>query len=227
MHRELLITNDGSHTLTIPSMGITYHSHHGAIQESTHVYIKAGLDHYLPKNKTSEALSVFELGFGTGLNALLTMIRAEELQQKIVYEAIELFPIENEIVESLNYCKVLDRRDLEPVFLLLHNSDWEKEIEITPYFTLKKIRKSLKDFDQGNNYHLVYFDAFSPDEQPELWTAAIFSQVFTMMKEGGIFVTYCSKSEVRRNLTSVGFDVKKIPGPRGKREMIFATKPYR
>jgi tRNA U34 5-methylaminomethyl-2-thiouridine-forming methyltransferase MnmC len=225
MQRELMITNDGSHTVAIPSMGVTYHSHHGAIQESTHVYINAGLEYYLQKNKTTETLSIFEMGFGTGLNALLTLIKAEELQKKIVYEAVELFPIDNQMADSLNYCKTLDRPDLEPVFLSLHNSDWEKEIKITSYFTIKKIRKSAEDFNQGNNYHLVYFDAFSPAEQPELWTIPIFSQVYAMMKEGGVFVTYCSKSEVRRNLASVGFDVKKIPGPRGKREMILATKP--
>ena len=226
MQRELLITNDGSHTIAIPYLGVTYHSHHGAIQESMHVYINAGLKYYLQKNKTTEAISIFEMGFGTGLNALLTLIQAEELQQQIVYEAVELFPIDNQIVDSLNYCKTLDRPDLEPAFLSLHNSDWETEIKISTYFTIKKVRKSVKDFTQGNNYHLVYFDAFSPAEQPELWTAAIFSQVHAMMKEGGVFVTYCSKSEVRRNLSSVGFDVKKVPGPRGKREMILATKPY-
>jgi len=225
MQKELLITNDGSHTVSIPSMGVTYHSHHGAIQESLHVYINAGLDHYLKNNQTKKQIAVFEMGFGTGLNALLTLIRSEELQQPIFYETIELFPIESEMVDSLNYCKTLNRPDLEPVFLSLHNSDWEKEVKVNPFFTLKKIRKSFKDFDQGKNYDLVYFDAFSPVEQPDLWTAAIFSKIFKMMREGGVFVTYSSKSEVRKNLATAGFDVKKIPGPRGKREMILATKP--
>ena len=224
MQKELLITNDGSHTVSIPSMGVTYHSHHGAIQESMHVYINAGLDPYLQNHPTKKPLSIFEMGFGTGLNALLTLIRTEHLQQPIIYETIELFPIESEMVDSLNYCNTLNRPDLEPVFLSLHRSDWEKEIEINRYFTLKKFRRSMHDFEQGKNYDIVYFDAFSPVEQPALWTSDIFSKVFGTMKEGGVFVTYCSKSVVRRNLDSVGFDVKKIPGPRGKREMIVATK---
>ena len=224
MQKELLITNDGSHTVSIPSMGVTYHSHHGAIQESLHVYINAGLDQYLQKNKAKKQVSIFEMGFGTGLNALLTLIRSEEFQQPVFYETIELFPIEGEMVESLNYCNTLNRQDLEPAFLALHTSDWEKEREISPNFIFKKIRKSMKNFDQGKNYDLVYFDAFSPVEQPDLWTTDIFSQLYAMMKEGGVLVTYFSKSEVRKNLVAAGFDVKKIPGPRGKREMVFATK---
>lgn len=221
MERSIIITKDGSHTIAIPEMNVTYHSHHGAIQESMHVFIDAGLKYVSDTLKVSDT-SVFEMGFGTGLSALLTLIEAERKQLKIHYTTIELFPLQEAETPLLNYCEQLHRKDLKPVFQQLHQCEWEKDISISPFFTIKKIRIDLFNLSTYQPVNLIYYDAFSPSAQPELWTKEVFEKLYNILLPGGILVTYCSKSDVRRAMQAAGFIVEKIEGPRGKREMVRA-----
>jgi tRNA U34 5-methylaminomethyl-2-thiouridine-forming methyltransferase MnmC len=206
----------------LPESNVTYHSIHGAVQESKHVFIEAGLRSLNPARKT--IVNIFEMGFGTGLNALLTMIEAEKLERAIHYEAIEQFPLDNKQIGSLNYCTQLGRQDLQMVFEQLHHCEWEKTVKLTPKFTFKKSAANLLDFETPETFELIYFDAFAPNVQPELWTKEIFDKMFEMLEQGAILVTYCSKGDVRRAMQAAGFVIEKLPGPPGKREMIRATK---
>ena len=220
MQREIQLTADGSHTLSIPEMNVTYHSHHGAIGESKHVYIDAGLEPLL-NNPGQSAIHIFEMGLGTGLNALLSLQKAIKYKQPIHYTAIELFPLTETEITQINYGHLLN---MESDFLSIHNCEWEKEICIHECLTLKKIKASLADTIITNPVNCIYFDAFSPTVQPELWTREIFEKMYKILAPGGLLVTYCSKSEIRRNMTAAGFTVTKIPGPWGKREMVRAGK---
>jgi len=222
MQRKLILTGDGSHTISMPELNVTYHSIHGAIQESKHVFIEAGLKSLLPVEGT--ALNVFEMGFGTGLNALLTIIESERLQRKIYYETVEQFPVDNGEVRSLNYCEQLGREELQPIFEQLHSCEWEKKVNITENFGFNKSRTNLLNLETSETFELIYFDAFAPNVQPELWTNGIFEKMFAMLEPGGILVTYCSKGDVRRAMQAAGFIVEKLPGPRGKREMTRALR---
>ena len=231
MLRQPIITKDGSHTISIPEMNVTYHSHHGAIQESMHVFIDAGLN-YLSANLPKTGIRIFEMGFGTGLNALLSFIEAEKNHVKIHYTTVELFPLQENEITSLNYCEQLHRKDVEPIFYQLHQCEWEKDIPIAPYFTIHKVKTSLLKFKtspleslETKLYDLIYYDAFAPAAQPELWTKEVFEKLFSMLLPGGILVTYSSKGDVRRAMQAAGFTVEKIPGPPGKREMVRATLP--
>jgi len=201
-------------------MNVTYHSIYGAIQESKHVFIEAGLKSLILTEATR--LNIFEVGFGTGLNALLTIIETEKLQREIYYETVEQYPLDNGEVKSLNYCKQLDRTDLQSLFEQLHTSEWEKKINITKGFCLKKTKTNVLNFETSGTFELIYFDAFAPNVQPELWTIEIFEKMFSILKPGGLLVTYCSKGDVRRAMQAAGFIVEKLPGPKGKREMIRA-----
>jgi len=218
MQRKLILTGDGSHTISMPELNVTYHSIHGAIQESKHVFIEAGLKSLILAEAAQ--LNIFEMGFGTGLNALLTIIEAEKLQKDIHYETVEQFPLDSNETRSLNYCKQLDREDLQPLFGQLHSCEWEKITNITANFCFKKSRSNLLSFETSETFNLIYFDAFAPNAQPELWTKEIFEKMFAMLKPGGVLVTYCSKGDVRRAIQAAGFIVEKLPGPKGKREMI-------
>lgn len=222
MERSIIITKDGSHTVSIPELNVTYHSHHGAIQESLHVFIEAGL--LKSGSFPVSDIYIFEMGFGTGLNALLTLIEAEKSKCPVHYTAIELFPLREEEITKLNYCEYLERPELATIFKKLHNCEWEKSIAITSYFTLTKKKASLITYSFDQLVSLIYFDAFAPAAQPELWTKEIFEKIFAMLASGGILVTYCSKGEVRRNMAAAGFTIEKIPGPPGKREMVRAIK---
>ncbi|HEY6503572.1 MAG TPA: tRNA (5-methylaminomethyl-2-thiouridine)(34)-methyltransferase MnmD [Chitinophagaceae bacterium] len=227
MQRQPVITKDGSHTLAVPEMNVTYHSLHGAIQESLHVYIQAGLykvSDAPAKGGTSDTIRIFEMGFGTGLNALLTQIENEKLQLPVHYTAIELFPLDTREVHLLNYCRLLDKPGLQTAFEQIHQCDWEKDIAITPLFTIHKINCNLVNFSSGRLFNLVYFDAFAPAAQPGLWTKEVFENLYRMMYDDGILVTYCSKGDVRRAMQAAGFKTERISGPRGKREMLRAAK---
>src|SRR5215831_13677576 len=223
MERKIIYTKDGSHTVSIPEKNITYHSIHGAIQESNHVFIKEGLLYQLQK-LSSNQINIFEIGFGTGLNALLTLIETEKFQQMIYYETTELFPLTDDEVKSLNYCDQLQRSDLHKIFEQFHNCDWEKEIAITPNFHFKKTKTNLLNFETSEPFKLIYFDAFAPNAQPELWTKEVFEKMISILKPKGILVTYCSKGDVRRAMQAAGFTVEKVPGPPGKREMLRAIR---
>jgi len=224
MERRVIITADGSSTVSIPEMNVTYHSTHGAIQESLHVFIKAGLNQALPAHSS---VSVLEMGFGTGLNALLTLMEAEAAKKPVHYTSIELYPLEPEYSRTLNYCEQLNRNDLQQSFETLHASVWEKDIPVTEYFTLFKSGTDLLNFEtpgSGQVFHLIYFDAFAPTAQPQLWTSTVFERLFALLLPGGLLVTYCSKGDVRRAMQAAGFRVEKLAGPPGKREMVRAWK---
>jgi tRNA U34 5-methylaminomethyl-2-thiouridine-forming methyltransferase MnmC len=218
MHSELILTNDGSHTILIPQLDVTFHSRHGAVQESLHVFIDAGLHYTWTQEEGNRATTtIFELGLGTGLNALLTCAEAVKQQRRVVYTAIEPFPLADGITDALNY------NDPAGYLERIHKAPWNQLTEINEYFSIEK--STLKFEQAGGSYQLVYFDAFGPEVQPELWSVNSFLKLFDMMKPGAVLTTYCSKSEVRRNMTAAGLKVIKIQGPWGKREMVRAMRP--
>lgn len=220
MERHIQITADGSHTVAIPGLQLTYHSMHGAIQESMHVYIRSGLQ---PLLGTYPVLRIFEMGLGTGLNALLTQQEAAMQRQQVYYETIELYPLSTAEVQLLNYNILLNSRPRPCLLEDLHTAPWDDDVQISPLFTLHKKQQSLLQYLESplqEPFHLIYFDAFDLAAQPELWTQRVFEQLFARMYEGGILLTYCSKSAVRRAMQAAGFMVEKLPGPAGKREIV-------
>lgn len=218
IQRELQETADGSHTLFIPEMDEHYHSVNGAVQESRHVFIEAGLHHQAKKD-----ITVFEIGFGTGLNAFLTLLDAEENGRKVDYHSVELYPLEQELVQSLNYGKVICP-EKEDLFQALHAAPWNETANITNLFTLHKIQGDNNTCPLPEGIDLVYFDAFAPDKQPEMWNQEIFDRLYAHMAQGGILTTYCAKGAVRRMMKEAGYSVERIPGPPGKREMLRAIR---
>lgn len=224
MHRHLFITHDGSHTIALNDGKVTYHSVHGAFQESMHVFIRSGLDFFCQLNNAKH-VRIFEVGLGTGLNVLLTLDYALRNSLCVDYMAIEAFPLEVQEYSQLNYAA---NNQLLPLavsrFLDIHRVAWGERSELIPHFYLTKLEASLVDFVFSHRYDLIYFDAFAPDDQPELWTKSIFEKIYNAVDPGGVLVTYCSKGVVRRTLVEVGFNVEKLPGPPGKREMIRCLK---
>jgi tRNA U34 5-methylaminomethyl-2-thiouridine-forming methyltransferase MnmC len=223
MERKMIITEDGSSSISIPKMNVTYHSVHGAIQESKHVFIEAGLNGS-DRLKRSDPLYIFEMGFGTGLNALLTLVESEKWNRRIYYETIEPFPLDKEPIKSLNFCQQLQRNDLQSLFEKMHSCAWENKIPVTENFILKKLKTNLLNYETEKNFDLIYFDAFDPNVQPELWTKEVFEKMFSMLNPESVLVTYSSKGSVRRAMQTAGFIVEKLPGPPGKREIIRANK---
>lgn len=221
MSQNIISTADGSQTIQSTKWQNTWHSRYGAVQESQHVFIKHGL---MPLLNNLPQINIFEMGLGTGLNALLTLIKASEQQQKIHYSAVELHPLEQELIPQLNYCSFLHKTDFQQQFLQIHNNQWEIPATINPYFTFQKHNTCLTEFKPALKYNLIYFDAFSPNEQPHLWTEAVFAQLFKALATNGVLVTYCCKTTVRRAMENVGFTLHKLKGPPGKREMLKAVK---
>lgn len=218
MQCEIRITGDGSATLFVPELNEHYHSIHGAVQESKHVFIDMGL-----KSIYGRYIRIFEFGFGTGLNALLTLLNG--LGKVIVYHTMELFPLTWEEVEKLGYHKFLRLTEKQfKVFKQMHDVKWEEEIAVTSDFILKKIKASILEYPLHNSYDLIYFDAFAPGIQPELWDKAVFSKLYDLMIPNAILVTYCAKGEVRRILQHAGFIIERLSGPPGKREMLRAIR---
>lgn len=222
MMREIQVTGDGSHTLCLPDSEVTFHSRYGAIQESEHVYIGAGLQPFIGK---TEPIRIFEMGFGTGLNAFLSYLEAKEAQVKIEYEAVENNPLSREEYKTLNYAEALRKKEFAESFQMMHQTPWNKTIRMGTMFSLIKHQVNLEDFKTDKSFHIIFFDAFAPTHQPELWSADIFGHMFDLLVPGGILTTYCSKGAVRRTLTDSGFTIEKLPGPWGKREMVRAIKP--
>lgn len=220
---EVVATGDGSHTLFIPSLGEHYHSFHSSVRESEHVYIHAGLEE--ARKVFGNDLNVFEIGFGTGLNALVTALAGAARQLQIRYHSIEKYPLSKETCEALNYCDFIEVPGCVEVFSSLHDAPWGAEINAGGLL-LKKIDDDFFSFaTQSEFYHLIYFDAFGFRAQEEFWTEAVFEKCLKMLRPGGILVTYASKGLVRRNMAAAGFQVDKLPGPPGKREMVRAVKP--
>ena len=216
---SLITTKDGSHTLFNKELGEHYHSTFGAIQESEHIFINGALDRL--KDKKS-SIDILEIGFGTGLNALLTLLWADKNRIPVNYHGLESYPISFEVASSLNYYKEL-HIDQE-LFLKLHQFS-EDPIKATEFFTIKhEMQKLEKAVFLADHYDIVYFDAFSPEVQPELWTAEIFQKLFRTIKTNGVLTTYSCKGDVKRAMRTAGFEIEKLPGPPGKREFLKAIK---
>ena len=215
---EIIKTHDNSHTLFHHQFKERYHSIHGAINESKHVFINKGL-----KIIDKEPIKVFEFGFGTGLNALLTLIYSNQHQLKIDYNTIEAYPLETEKIKKLNYLELLKVNELEEDFLNMHYAKDDETLDFGNMNFLKSTKK-WEDFHSEKKFDLVYYDAFAPNVQPELWTVELFQKMYEMMEQEGILVTYCAKGYVKRNLKAAGFIIESIEGPPGKREMTRAVK---
>lgn len=213
-------TADGSVTLFLPDRDETYHSVHGAETESMHVFIKNGLE--VAANDKAK-LKVLEIGFGTGLNALLALLFAEKNQIAIEFVSTEKYPLQKEMVLQLNYGKRLLADEL---FLQLHTCSWNEVHPLNAHFSLFKHEGDFREANlEANSYDVIFFDAFAPRVQPELWTIEVFQQMYRLLHPGGILVTYCAKGEVKRTMKAAGFSVERLPGPPGKREMTRARKP--
>ena len=220
MEKYTVKTSDGSSTIFVPDLDETYHSTHGALQESLHVFISEGLEN----RSDLKDLSILEVGFGTGLNALLTYRAATELELKVKYTTLEAYPLDCNTVRLLNYTHLMQMEKLKNKFEQMHTCKWDVFVELDSFFAIKKLKMKLQDVRLENEFDLIYFDAFSPTTQPELWTEEIFASMYRSLKPGGVLVTYCAKGTVKRALKSVGFLLQSIPGPPGKREMSRAIK---
>ena len=221
MDLKIITTDDGSHSLFNETLDEIYHSKNGAIAESEHVFIKAGFD-FITKVRTD--LRILEVGFGTGLNVLLTALKSKSIGIKADYWTFEPFPVDPLIVGKLNYPSLLSP-EANGLWEKIHESPWNVSSNIREDFQLNRYKKKVEQHQLPVNYfHLVYFDAFAPSIQGELWTQEVFYKIFNAMVDQGVLVTYSAKGEVRRNLIAAGFDVERIPGPVGKREMIRACK---
>ena len=218
----LKTTADGSHTLFVPDLNEHYHSTNGALQESLQVFIENGL-HHVPS--CLKEINLLEVGFGTGLNALLTVLEAKKSQRKINYVAIEPHPVDAVLLGKLNYAEVIGGTEAIGYYKKLHEAGWAYPAFLSDYFIISKIQARLDEIAlRDRQFHLVYFDAFGPDVQPELWTEEIFSQLFKCMMPDGILVTYSCKGNVKRAMKAAGFTLEKLPGPAGKREVLRAMK---
>lgn len=219
---SLIETQDGSHSVLSHRFGVTYHSKYGAIQESRHVFIEAGL---FPQLMLQRDLAVLELGFGTGLNALLTLLEAERLQRHIFYQTIEAFPLSQEQAAQLNYPEQLDLPETRQWLSAMHGAASDAPAQITPHFQFSKNIGRFEALHFQNAFDVAYFDAFAPETQPELWTEDVLGRVYQALRPQGVLVTYCAKGVVKRTLKRLGFQIECIPGPPGKREMTRAVKP--
>lgn len=224
MKREIITTGDGSTTIHLPEWNEQYHSRHGAIQEAQHVFIEMGLKKLLEKD--IREISILEIGFGTGLNALVTWNYLKDETRQVTYTGVEAYPVSPEEAGKLNFADALKEKGAADVYGKLHNVFWEEPASIAPFFTLIKQKKFFDQIADVGQYDLIYFDAFGARVQPDLWTAEIFKIMHTSLKQGGILVTYAAKGSVRRAMQEVGFLVEKLPGPPGKREMLRAVKPH-
>ncbi|MCC6816588.1 MAG: tRNA (5-methylaminomethyl-2-thiouridine)(34)-methyltransferase MnmD [Saprospiraceae bacterium] len=216
-----IITSDGSSTLLNDKLQTTYHSQHGAIQESLFIYIRNGL---LPLIETSETIKIFEFGFGTGLNTWLSSKLAEEYFKKIQYTSIDNFIISDQIFSKLNYTEQYYFPNSKEILHIIQKSEWDKIVSITPYFNLLKRHCNWSDYSTNEKFDLIYFDAFGPQAQSELWNLDSLNKLYNLLEANGRLVTFCAQGQFRRDLKKAGFYVEKLPGPPGKREMTRAIK---
>jgi len=234
LKRKIITTSDGSKTIQIEDWNEQYHSIHGAIQEANHVFLKHGLFFHCAelvsasKNESTShtepvEVSILEIGFGTGLNAFLTLIEAEKLNQSITYVGVEAYPVALDEIEQLNYVELISK-DHAQIFEKMHSIPWEEQHHMTFNFQLEKQQKFFQDIKAEDTFDIIYFDAFGARVQPDLWTENIFMIMFKALKKNGVLVTYSAKGSVRRAMQTVGFTVERLPGPPGKREMLRARK---
>lgn len=219
----LHLTRDGSHTLLNAEFDETYHSRNGAWEESLYVFVRQGLEYRL-RQKLQACLCIFEMGFGTGLNALLSLQYAHEHNQKIAYYSIESRPLSLALIHQLNYTERLTDTD-RTYFIQLHEVAWNQTVTISPFVSLHKIQLPFQQLQTLPAADLVFYDAFAPDKQPELWSKPVFEKLFQAMNPGAVWVTYSAKGQIRRDLKDVGFNVERLPGPPMKRHMLRAEKP--
>lgn len=226
MKRIIEKTDDGSATLFVPELDEHYHSTKGARTESQHIFIDMGL-----KASTAASPRVLEIGFGTGLNAWLTLKEAERSCREVHYTGLELYPLAWEMVEQLGYIPSSEQQHAAELFKQLHTAPWEKEIQLTPHFTLLKqetdanLLKAETDINKLSSFDVIYFDAFAPEKQPEMWSQELFNRLYVLLNKDGILTTYCAKGIIRRMLQAAGFFVERLPGPPGgKREILRARK---
>ena len=219
-----LRTADGSFTYISPHFEETYHSRHGALAESRHVFIEAGLRAALSENP-SRPLAIFEMGFGSGLNALLSQLEAEKEKKIIHYHSIEAFPLPKEELEGFKIEELFPSPKVDEQFKRLHATDWGVSQTISPYFHLLKEKADFTKWTPPEEaYQLIFYDAFAPRAQAELWSLEITQKLYDMLESGGLLVTYCAQGQFKRNLKAAGFIVEALPGPKGKREMTRARK---
>ena len=212
-------TADGSYTLYVPELDEHYHSVKGALTESQHIFINMGLKH---SSVTSPHL--LEIGLGTGLNCVLTLLEAKENQRHVHYTGIERYPLNEEIIRKLNYPSIIGK-ECENDYFAIHQAPWEEDVCLSPWFTLHKMEGDFTHYSFEQKYDIIYFDAFAPEKQPEMWEQSLFDNLYQVLNEGGILTTYCAKGVVRRMLQTAGFKVERLPGPPGgKREILRATK---
>jgi tRNA U34 5-methylaminomethyl-2-thiouridine-forming methyltransferase MnmC len=215
---RIVTTSDGSHTIYVPELDEHYHSIHGAVTESEHIFLNAGFDFC-----KADPVRIFEVGFGTGLNALLTANRALSGKRVVHYTSIEKYPLGEELYENLNYYHFAGGEGSE-LFRKILLAEWGVKIRINEWFYLTKIKGDLAHFKTDEAYELIYFDAFGPDKQPEMWSMKIFAGISRITEKGGILVTYSVKGDVKRNLRANGFEIFLLPGPPGKRQILRAIK---
>lgn len=221
MKPTIVNTADGSKTIYLKELDEQYHSLNGAFTESGHVYIQSGFNFCKEQNP-----GVLEIGFGTGLNCLLTAMEAEKQKRNTIYFTIEKYPVAEKIIRQLNYGSLISP-DAEKVFQKIHTCSWGKTEQVSRYFQLCKLQADITAdaLNKVQECNVAYFDAFGPDKQPEMWTMAVFGKVFEKLKPNGIFVTYSAKGVVRRQLTATGLIMERLPGPPGKKEMLRGIKP--
>ena len=212
-------TADGSYTLYVPELDEHYHSVKGALTESQHIFIDMGLKH---SSVTSP--HILEIGLGTGLNCVLTLLEAKESQRHVHYTGIERYPLNEEIIRKLNYPSIIGK-ECEEDYFAIHQAPWEEDVCLSPWFTLHKLEGDFTHYSFEQKYDIIYFDAFAPEKQPEMWEQSLFDNLYQVLNEGGILTTYCAKGIVRRMLQTAGFKVERLPGPPGgKREILRAIK---
>jgi len=212
--KQIKYTKDGSTTLYAPEIDETYHSIHGAIQESLHIFINAGL-----KECKKQNINLLEVGFGTGLNAFLSLIEAEKSNKTIVYTALEKYPVCEKILRQLNYTKIYNA-EYQGHFTNIHSCKWGSTQKISSHFSIHKIQYDFTLYDDLQQYDVVFFDAFSPEKQSEMWSEKMFAKLYKHCATDAILTTYCAKGAVRRAMTAAGFKVERLSGPVGKREIL-------
>ncbi len=221
MPNSLFETEDGSHSLFSEQFGVSYHSKYGAIQETQHVFINAALRF---KAVLQNDIRILEIGFGTGLNAYMTLLEAEKRDLSIQYTAIEAYPISLQQATTLNYPSLLNKKASQAQFLQMHSADWARSLAITERFQFNKQQIKFEAIEYDNQFDIIYFDAFAPNSQPELWEADVLGTMYKALKKEGVLTTYCAKGVVKRTLKAVGFQIEALKGPPGKREMTRAIK---
>lgn len=216
---RIIETADGSHSLYHEKLHETYHSTHGARRESEHVFLRNGLD---AVNRTERIITILEVGFGTGLNAWLTALEAPKHNLQIRYTTLEPLPLQEDIYLQLNFHEGDPQQ--QALLIALHQAEWQRTVKISDNMFITKLTDKIQNYHTDEKFDLIYYDAFGPPAQPEMWTPQIFTSLYNMMHSNGIFVTYCAKGQVRRDLQESGFVVERLAGPPGKREMLRARK---